>query len=69
MIYFTMILELALIILIIIMAVTEFFKYTNIFGLMSYVNMNEIQNDCYYARELFNENDLYKRNIDDRIKL
>jgi hypothetical protein len=55
-----MVIELSLIILIIIMAVTELFKYTNIFGLMSYENVYEIQQDCQCSKEAFNEDDLYQ---------
>ena len=64
-----MVIELALIILIVIIAVTELFKYTNIFGLMFYENVYEIQQDCQCSKEAFNEDDLYKRNIDDRTQL
>ena len=64
-----MLIELALIILIIIMAVTELFKYTNIFGLMHYGDLYEIQQDCQCSKESFNENDLYRRDLDARTQL
>ena len=51
------------------MAVTEFLKYTNFLGLMSYDNMYEIQQDCQCAVDAFSEDDLYKRVIDEKKQL
>jgi len=61
-----MIIELALVILIIIMAVTEFLKYSNFLGLIPYDNVYEIQQDCQCVREAFSEDELYKRNVDEK---
>lgn len=64
-----MVIELALIILIIIMAFTEFLKYTNFLGLMPYNNDYEIQQDCYYDVDAFSEDNLYGRVIDEKKRL
>jgi len=61
--------EIAIIIVIIILVVTEFLKYTSFFGIAPYLSKKDIYDDCQYAKEAFYERDLYKRNIDDRYKL
>lgn len=62
-----MIVELALIIVIIIVVITEFIKYT----IVPYYNdMNEVRYDCHYAKEAFDEKDLYIRtDVDPQLQL